>query len=83
MVVLNTLICLSKLAKLQESTELEEANNRLVAHSPAAAQRLIKKLKNKFSGYSWDQRIKGNEVIYPMEPHIIRFIKKQPEVATI
>ena len=73
----------SKLAKLQESTELEEANNRLVAHSPAAAQRLIKKLKNKFSGYSWDQRIKGNEVIYPMEPHIIRFIKKQPEVATI
>ena len=72
----------SKLAKL-ESTEIEEANNRLVAHTPAAAQRLIKKLKNKFSGYTWDQRIKGNEVIYPMEPHIIRFIKKQPEVATI
>ena len=66
---------------MKEAVELEEANNRLVAHSPAAAQRLIKKLKNKFSGYTWDQRIKGNEVIYPMEPHIIRFIKKQPEVA--
>jgi 3D (Asp-Asp-Asp) domain-containing protein len=74
----------SKLAKL-ESTKLEEitGNNRLTAHSSAAAQRLIKKLKNKFSGYAWDQRIKGDEVIYPMEPHIIRFIKKQPEVATI
>jgi hypothetical protein len=62
---------------LKESTGLEEANNRLKAHTPAAAQRLIKKLKNKFSGYTWDQRIKGDEVIYPMEPHIIRFIKKQ------
>ncbi len=66
-----------------ESVDLEEANNRLKAHTPAAAQRLIKKLKNKFSGYTWDQRIKGDEVIYPMEPHIIRFIKKQPEVDTL
>jgi hypothetical protein len=65
-----------------ESTELEEAyNNRLKAHTPAAAQRLIKKLKNKFSGYTWDDRVKGDEIIYPREPHIVRFIKKQPEVA--
>jgi hypothetical protein len=64
-----------------ESTELVEYNNRLKAHTPAAAQRLIKKLKNKFSGYKWDGRIKGDEIIYPLEPHIVRFIKKQPEVA--
>ena len=70
----------SKLAKL-ESTELVEYNNRLKAHTPAAAKRLIKKLKNKFSGYKWDGRIKGDEIIYPLEPHIVRFIKKQPEVA--
>lgn len=70
----------SKLAKL-ESTELVEYNNRLKAHTPAAAKRLIKKLKNKFSGYTWDRRIKGDEIIYPLEPHIVRFIKKQPEVA--
>lgn len=70
----------SKLAKL-ESTELVEANNRLIAHTPAAAKRLIKKLKNKFSGYAWDGRVKGDEIIYPNEPHIKRFIKKQPEVA--
>jgi hypothetical protein len=66
---------------LKEEAELEEANNRLVAHTPAAAQRLIKKLKNKFSGYKWDDMVKGNEIIYPNEPHIKRFIKKQPEVA--
>jgi len=65
----------SKLAKL------EEADNRLVAHTPAAAKRLIKKLKNKFSGYAWDGRVKGDEIIYPREPYIVRFIKKQPEVA--
>lgn len=70
----------SKLAKL-ESTELVEYNNRLKAHTPAAAKRLIKKLKNKFSSYTWDRRIKGDEIIYPLEPHIVRFIKKQPEVA--
>jgi hypothetical protein len=64
-----------------ESAELEEADNRLVAHTPAAAKRLIKKLKNRFGGYSWDQRIKGDEIIYPRETHIVRFIKKQPEVA--
>jgi DnaJ-domain-containing protein 1 len=64
-----------------ESTELEEANNRLKAHTPAAAQRLIKKLKNKFSGYNWDDMVKGDEIIKPNEPYIIRFIKKQPEVA--
>lgn len=77
----------AKLSKNQmstvESTELEEANNRLVAHSPAAAARLIKKLMNKFSGYKWDSRVKGDEIIYPNEPHIIRFIKKQPEVANM
>jgi len=64
-----------------ESTDLEEANNRLKAHTPAAAQRLIKKLKNKFSGYNWDDMVKGDEIIYPNEKYIIRFIKKQPEVA--
>lgn len=68
---------------VNESTELEEADNRLVAHSPAAAARLIKKLKNKFSGYKWDSMVKGDEIIYPNEPHIIRFIKKQPEVANM
>lgn len=68
-------------AKGKEEEELEEADNRLVAHTPAAAKRLIKKLKNRFSGYSWDQRIKGDEIIYPNELHIKRFIKKQPEVA--
>jgi hypothetical protein len=60
---------------------LEEANSRLVAHTPAAAQRLIKKLKNKFSGYKWDDMVKGNEIVYPNASHIKRFIKKQPEVA--
>jgi hypothetical protein len=66
---------------LLESADLEEANNRLKAHTPAAAQRLIKKLKNKFSGYNWDDMVKGDEIIYPNELYIIRFIKKQPEVA--
>jgi mRNA-degrading endonuclease YafQ of YafQ-DinJ toxin-antitoxin module len=64
-----------------ESAEIEEAENRLIAHTPVAAKRLIKKLKNKFSGYRWDDRVKGDEIIYPNEPHIKRFIKKQPEVA--
>lgn len=72
-----------KILGKKESIELEEANNRLVAHSPAAAARLIKKLMNKFSGYKWDSRVKGDEIIYPNEPHIIRFIKKQPEVANM
>ena len=66
---------------VKESEDLEEANNRLKAHTPAAAQRLIKKLKNKFSGYNWDDMVKGDEIIYPNELYIIRFIKKQPEVA--
>ena len=66
---------------VKESEDLEEANNRLKAHTPAAAQRLIKKLKNKFSGYKWDDMVKGDEIIYPNELYIIRFIKKQPEVA--
>lgn len=67
--------------QMMESTELVEADNRLKAHTPAAAKRLIKKLKNKFSGYAWDGRVKGDEIIYPNEPYIKRFIKKQPEVA--
>ena len=70
-------------AVLGESTDLEEANNRLKAHTPAAAQRLIKKLKNKFSGYNWDDMVKGDEIIYPNELYIIRYIKKQPEVANM
>jgi len=63
------------------SAELEEGNNRLKAHTPQAAQRLIKKLKNKYQGYKWDDMIKGDEIIYPNEPYIKRYIKKQPEVA--
>lgn len=70
-----------KRRNLKEEEEIEEADNRLVAHTPAAAKRLIKKLKNKFSGYAWDGRVKGDEIIYPNEPYIKRFIKKQPEVA--
>jgi len=53
-------------------------------HTPAAAQRLFKKLRNKFSGFrqpNSDDMVKGDVVHYPNEPHIKRYIKQQPEVA--
>ena len=65
---------------LKEET-LDEAKGllKVKTHTPAAAQRLFKKLKNKF--FAGSGEVKGDEVTYPNEPHIKRYIRQQPEVA--
>ena len=68
----------------EETLEESKGVMKVKTHTPAAAQRLFKKLRNKFSDFrqpNSDDMVKGDEVTYPNEPHIKRYIKQQPEVA--
>jgi len=71
--------------KINESTpvdevELEEATDTIDinTHTPAAAQRLAKKLANKWSELR-SLTPKGKSVTVPNERFYIRYIEKQPE----
>ena len=70
--------------KKEETLDEAKGVLKVKTHTPAAAQRLFKKLRNKFSDFrqpNSDDMVKGDEVTYPNEPHIKRYIKQQPEVA--
>ena len=74
-----------KKESIEEEISLDEAKElmKVKTHTPAAAQRLFKKLRNKFSDFrqpNSDDMVKGDVVHYPNEPHIKRYIKQQPEV---
>jgi ribosomal protein L21E len=74
-----------KKESIEEEISLDEAKElmKVKTHTPAAAQRLFKKLRNKFSDFrqpNSDDMVKGDVVHYPNEPQIKRYIKQQPEV---
>ena len=63
-----------------ESTDLEEGTIILKTHSAMAAERLKKKLTNKFFSSRDQFIVKGSDLHIPDESHIVRLAKKQPEI---
>ena len=65
---------------MAESVDLEEGTIILKTHSAMAAERLKKKLTNKFFSSRDQFIIKGSDLHIPDESHIVRLAKKQPEI---
>ena len=54
----------------------------ILCHSDYAAKRLARKLSNKWSTLR-DLQASGNRLTVMIEPHVARYVKKQPEMCQI
>lgn len=66
--------------QFKESVDLEEGTIILKTHGAMAAERLKKKLTNKFFSSRDQFIVKGSDLHIPDESHIVKLAKKQPEI---